>query len=336
VVVGGYDGALYGLDARHGTWLWRHTFSGEIKAAACALPDGGVLAACWGGSVRALHARTGRLLWRGDVSGPVFATPLADWERMQVYVADLRGGLACFTLHDRRMSGTPLSSLLSLLWRHTTPPRPSPHGGSQPIFSAPAMGSRPDGVGVVIFGCVDANVYAVHADTGGLLWTLQTGGPVFASPTVALSACAEQASALSAAERVFIASSSGELLCADLTGRVVWRQNAQLHGHSSPATDCAAGQTELPVPSQGPRYAARVVAVGAVDGTLHLFSVANGTALAALRLGGSVFSSCVVCAGKIVVGCRDDTIYCVDILTSEDAVGGSACQEATHLEGISF
>jgi hypothetical protein len=79
-------------------------------------------------------------------------------------------------------------------------------------------------------------------------------------------------------------------------------------------------ETELAVPGCGARYAARVVAVGAVDGTVHLFSAADGTPLAKLRLGGAIFSSCVICAGKIVVGCRDDRVYCIDILTS----GGAA------------
>ena len=69
-------------------------------------------------------------------------------------------------------------------------------------------------------------------------------------------------------------------------------------------------------------YVARVVAIGAVDGNIHVFSATGGEPLAELRLGGAVFSSCVFCAGNLVVGCRDDRVYCLDLVSASAAVVG--------------
>lgn len=318
VVVGGYDGAIYGLDARHGTWLWRHGFSGAVKASACPLPEHVVLGACWGGSIRALDARTGRLLYWSSVCGPVFATPLFDATRCQVYVADLRGHLSCFVISggESRAICSPSLGPMSLRWRHTTPSREPPDEGCHPIFSSPTLGQSSGGRGLVIFGCVDAHVYAVDADTGGLMWSFKTDGPVFAAPTVTRG----QWPTLSAQRecrtyRAFVASASGHLICLDMTGELLWQQLAKFHGHSSPALDSPAGQIGF-TGVGAESYTANMVVVGAVDGTLHIFAATDGSPLTTFRLPGPIFSSCVICAGKIVVGCRDDSLHCVDVLAS--------------------
>ena len=48
-------------------------------------------------------------------------------------------------------------------------------------------------------------------------------------------------------------------------------------------------------------------------GMLHLLELGSGAVLGSVRLPGEVFSSPVVREGRIVVGCRDDKVYAVDI-----------------------
>ena len=48
-------------------------------------------------------------------------------------------------------------------------------------------------------------------------------------------------------------------------------------------------------------------------GLLHLLELSSGSVLGSVRLPGEVFSSPVVREGCIVVGCRDDKVYTVDI-----------------------
>ena len=50
-------------------------------------------------------------------------------------------------------------------------------------------------------------------------------------------------------------------------------------------------------------------------GLLHLLELGSGAVLGSVRLPGEVFSSPVVRQGRIVVGCRDDKVYAVDIVS---------------------
>ena len=50
-------------------------------------------------------------------------------------------------------------------------------------------------------------------------------------------------------------------------------------------------------------------------GLLHLLELGSGAVLGSVRLPGEVFSSPVVREGRIVVGCRDDRVYAVDIVS---------------------
>ena len=50
-------------------------------------------------------------------------------------------------------------------------------------------------------------------------------------------------------------------------------------------------------------------------GLLHLLELESGAVLGSVRLPGEVFSSPVVWEGRIVVGCRDNRVYAVDIVS---------------------
>ena len=51
------------------------------------------------------------------------------------------------------------------------------------------------------------------------------------------------------------------------------------------------------------------------SGLLHLLELGSGAVLGSVRLPGEVFSSPVVQEGRVVVGCRDDKVYAVDIVS---------------------
>ena len=116
-------------------------------------------------------------------------------------------------------------------------------------------------------------------------------------------------------------------------GTLCWSQPAEVHGHSSPAVDTACGvrsdtaghraapgsvssgsQHGVDEEARAAPYRARVAVVGAVDGTIHAFDAGDGSPLGAARLGAPIFSSPVVCAGRVVVGCRDDGLHCLTLI----------------------
>ena len=119
-----------------------------------------------------------------------------------------------------------------------------------------------------------------------------------------------------------------------------WSQPAEVHGHSSPAVDTACGvrsdtacghraasgsvfsQHGGDEEARAVPYQARVAVVGAVDGTIHAFDAGDGSPLGAARLGAPIFSSPVVCAGRVVVGCRDDGLHCLTLVRASPKHSG--------------
>jgi len=49
-------------------------------------------------------------------------------------------------------------------------------------------------------------------------------------------------------------------------------------------------------------------------GSLYLIELSTGKAKLLVKLNGEIFSSPVVCDDHIVVGCRDNYVYCFDIV----------------------
>ncbi|KAL1496152.1 hypothetical protein AB1Y20_014771 [Prymnesium parvum] len=275
-----------------------------------------VACGCFGSSLFALRAHSGAPLWRRAAEGPLFATPAADTSRRQLYLADLRGCVHCVRYDDDG---------LSLAWQYTTTRRRPPHSGGEPIFSSPLVCAAS---GNLCFGCMDRRMHCV-SPRGELLWTFDAGGPIFSAPARAMAlrspppaargeaaglgqSAAEEAAGKAEAleERLYFTSQAGQVFCllaAD--GTLRWHQPAEVHGHSSAAVDTAEGQGY-----SARDYAAHVVCVGGVDGTVHVFGCADGTPLASYRLPGAIFSSPALCASRIIVGSRDDQLYCLEVL----------------------
>lgn len=121
---------------------------------------------------------------------------------------------------------------------------------------------------------------------------------------------------------------SGRLVCLETArGRQRWSQPAEVHGHSSPAVDtacghCAAADSGEEAQAVSYTYEARVAVVGAVDGTVHAFDAGDGTPLGAARLGAPIFSSPLFCAGRLVIGCRDDGLHCLALVRSRACHSG--------------
>ena len=128
-------------------------------------------------------------------------------------------------------------------------------------------------------------------------------------------------------ERVFFTSQVGQVFCVDVAdGKLAWHQPAEVHGHSAPAVDTACGQGHLTWCGEGEgegegeecmqsksAYTPSVVSVGAVDGSVHVFSCTDGQPLATLKLPAAIFSSPAICASRVLVGSRDDRLYCLEL-----------------------
>ena len=55
------------------------------------------------------------------------------------------------------------------------------------------------------------------------------------------------------------------------------------------------------------------VSVPTTAGLLYTLSIKTGAVVSQLQLPGEIFSSPVALNNRLVVGCRDDYLYCMDI-----------------------
>lgn len=129
------------------------------------------------------------------------------------------------------------------------------------------------------------------------MWQFLTEGPVFSSPCVTPDW-----------RSVLCGSHDGRLYCLNVAdGSPVWTFQTSGKVYSSPCTfgTSAVGGAGL------------LVAAASTDGTLWILDGGDGRALASVTLAGELFSSPVVWSRSLVIGCRNDYVYCWELTDTE-------------------
>ena len=153
-----------------------------------------------------------------------------------------------------------------------------PTGGA--VLSSPAVAG-----GVVYFGSVDGNVYALSAATRAALWNFTTGSAVESSPAVAYGA-------------VYIGSEDGNVYALNAaTGTKLWTFTTGAAVVSSPAV------------ANGAVY------VGSFDHNVYALNAATGAKLWTFTTGGTVESSPAVANGVVYIGSDDNNVYALNAAT---------------------
>ena len=150
-----------------------------------------------------------------------------------------------------------------------------------PLFTSPAYSPACQ---LLYVGCVNRTLYAVSAHQGAVVWQYATAAPIFSSPVLydehgVLFGCHDHSLyLLDAAE-----------------GRLVWRRDLDAEIFASPDFEAAGG---------------RIVAA-TTKGDVHLVSN-DGAVTQSFRPGGHLFSSPLFLPGQIILGSRDNFLYCYD------------------------
>ena len=332
--------------------------SGRDGGADC----GALLSGCFGGALVALAPTSGRLLWEYECGSALFARPVVDERRQHVYAVDLRGCIHCVRYYvspSSSSSSSPSSSSASAVasvspaaatsatMAMASPTPPSTYAPSSPassfgfelawrrslgetvaLFASPALADD-----AVLLGGVDGRLRALSGASGEMLWEMDLGGAIFATPCIAASLGADEGT------HCFATCQTGRLHCIRAAdGQPRWSTApAKFEGHASPACTCSPrrplwstapakfqGHASPAVESAiahvgraGPRLGSSLVCAAATDGSIHLFRSSDGLPVLAspLKLPAPIFSSPVLCARRVVVGCRDDALYCIHIHT---------------------
>lgn len=154
------------------------------------------------------------------------------------------------------------------------------------------------------------------------LWEFLTDGPVFSSPCVASLSPSSTRRARSATHdgsaahdgsgtpspAVFCGSHDCSVYCIDpADGSLLWRFQTTGKVYSSPF-----------VFDGSPWGVRTLVAVASTDGTLWILDGEQGTLKASFSLPGELFSSPVVWGRAVVVGCRNDYVYCLELTSKKE------------------
>ncbi|KAM7410368.1 hypothetical protein PAMA_001691 [Pampus argenteus] len=316
--IGSHSHRMQALDLDTGSLLWERVLGGRIEASAAVSQCGRlVVIGCYDGCVYFLCAASGETRWMFETGDAVKSCPAVDpltglvmvgSHDGHVYALNPKvrqcvwrhhcGGGAVFSspyLHAscRQLYAASLGGHLlclnadngEVLWSYCR---------DVPFFSSPNCSS-----GKVVIGSVDGNI-CCFSDTGKLLWQFLTKGPVFSSPCVT----PDQ-------QKVLCGSHDGCLYCLNCAdGSLVWTFQTSGKVYASPCVfdGSTVGRRGL------------LVSLSSTDGTVWILDVQNGQKLASLTLPGELFSSPVVWEKSLVVGCRNDYVYCLKLTDIEESV----------------
>ncbi|CAG5862382.1 unnamed protein product [Menidia menidia] len=297
VVVGCYDGCVYFLCVDSGQTRWAFSTGDAVKSSPAVDPlTGLVVAGSHDGHVYALDPQARRCVWRRHCGGgAVFSSPCVRPVQRRLYAASLGGRLLCLHLVSGRRpaGGPPVSERSPKSERKAASPRQDSgeelwsYRRGVPFFSSPSC----SGGGVVI-GSVDGNICCV-SDTGKLLWQFSTEGPVFSSPCL-----------LPGQQRLLCGSHDGRLYCLDCSdGSLIWTFATTGKVYSSP---CALDGSAL-------GRTGALAGLASTDGTVWILDARDGKQLASLALPGELFSSPVIWERSLVIGCRNDYVYSLNL-----------------------
>ncbi|KAM9385290.1 beta-alanine-activating enzyme [Pholidichthys leucotaenia] len=312
VLIGSHSHRFQALDLTTGDLLWERVLGDRIEASATVSQCGTfVVVGCYDGCVYFLCAKSGKTLWSFETGDAVKSCPAVDPLTGAVIVGSHDGNVYALNPQARQCvwkrhcgGGAVFSSprldhsrrrlyvaslggrLLCLspdsgdvLWSHS---------GDVPFFSSPNCCS-----GRVVIGSVDGNI-CCFSNTGTLLWQFLTNGPVFSSPCVTPDH-----------QRILCGSHDGRLYCLSCTdGSVVWTFQTTGKVYSAP---CAFDSSAVSG-SWG-----TLVGLTSTDGTVWILDGHDGRMLASHALPGELFSSPAVWDGCLIVGCRNDFVYCLKL-----------------------
>uniref|UniRef100_A0A3Q3JDU7 AMP-dependent synthetase/ligase domain-containing protein n=1 Tax=Monopterus albus TaxID=43700 RepID=A0A3Q3JDU7_MONAL len=312
VFIGSHSHRVQALDLDSGSLVWERVLGDRIEASAAVSHCGTlVVIGCYDGGVYFLCTASGETRWIFDTGDAVKSCPAVDPLTGLVivgshdgYVYALNpkcvwkrhcGGGAVFSSpyfqpsHRQLYVATLGGHLLCLnpdsgevLWSHSR---------GIPFFSSPNSSSAR-----VLIGSVDGNILCETVCISLQVWQFYTQGPVFSSPCIT----PDQ-------QRVLCGSHDGRLYCLSCAdGSLVWTFQTSGKVYSAPFVFDAVGRR------------GSLVGLASTDGTVWILDCQDGQMLASHTLPGELFSSPVVHKQSLVVGCRDDYVYCLKLTVKEE------------------
>ncbi|XP_067142511.1 beta-alanine-activating enzyme isoform X2 [Centruroides vittatus] len=315
--IGSHSGQFVAIDIKNGKKIWEIVLNGRIESSACVSYCGNYIAVgCYDFSIYCLEKTTGKVHWKITTGAEVKCSPISDCFKNVLYCGS----------HDKHLYAIDINTGI-IMWKQKI--------GNGSIFSSPVVNKEPY---YVVAASLDGTISSVNPENGNILWTYNCQKPVFSSPlnlkcglcigsvngdilflnhhgkimwTVysespvfsSASQISLDANTMDSKDFVVIGSDSGIVFCINSTnGVMVWTFQCNSSVYATPFVSININQTV--------KY---LVVIASKLGTLYILDGLTGKELCKYFLGGEIFSSPVICDNYLIVGCRDNFVYCFKI-----------------------
>ncbi|XP_028260190.1 beta-alanine-activating enzyme [Parambassis ranga] len=318
VFIGSHSHRIQALDLITGSLLWERVLGDRIEASAALSHCGTlVVVGCYDGCVYFLCTESGNTQWKFETRDAVKCCP----------AVDPLSGLVIVGSHDGHVYALNPQTQ-QCVWKR--------HCGGGAVFSSPHLEPSHRQLYVASLG---GRLLCLNPDSGGILWSYCRDIPFFSSPNCS-------------SGHIMIGSVDGTICCLSTTGTLLWQFSTKGPIFSSPCImpdqqrllcgshdghlyclNCEDGSLVWTFQTTGKVYATpcvfdgsvvgrmgTLVAIASTDGTLWILDGKEGRMLASHGLPGELFSSPVMWDGCVVVGCRDDYVYCLKLTAKEKRI----------------
>ncbi|XP_065584190.1 beta-alanine-activating enzyme-like isoform X2 [Artemia franciscana] len=305
IFIGSHSKEFSAINGLTGEKLWTTNLGGRIESSAAISKCGKIIyIGCYDGNLYAISSINGSILWEFKTDGEIKSSP---------FVSNC-GKSVFFGSHDKYLYSV-CTKFGKLKWKVKY--------GNGSVFSSPA--ATCDGA-LLFSGSLDGTVSCINSE--GEKWKKKLGNPIFSSPLpfddVVVFGCVDGCIygfdfagnevfkffasgpifssfclTTNSPRKILFGSHDFHLYCIKPEGSQVWKHRFNSPIYSTPFA-FKLGSREL-------------TAAVSTSGELRLLNANSGDCLATYSLSGEVFSSPVVWANKIFVGCRNNMVYCLSI-----------------------
>ncbi|XP_066135430.1 beta-alanine-activating enzyme isoform X2 [Saccopteryx bilineata] len=313
VYIGSHSHRMMAIDLYSGKVKWQQILGDRIESSACVSKCGNFIAVgCYNGLVYVLKSNNGEKYWMFTTEDAVKSSATVDpttgllyfgshdqhayaldiYEKKCVWKLKCGGAIfssPCLNLIPHHLYFATLGGLL-LAVNPATGTRVWKHSCGKPLFSSPQCCLQ-----YVCIGCVDGNLLC-FTHFGEQVWQFSTSEPIFSSPCTSISE-----------QEIFFGSHDCFIYCCSMEGHLQWKFETTSRVYSTPfAFHNRNRSNEM------------LLATASTDGKLWILESKSGQLQSVFELPGEVFSSPVVWESMLIIGCRNNYVYCLDLLGSSE------------------